>query len=100
VTAIPLLAREAGREYEASVQIRRKNTLEIALGSHSSGRFIPGKIWVSGDTPLPPPFECLDWRGFCKKCLQNLDANNLEVKILTTQELGPLSRYLSIPPQP
>jgi hypothetical protein len=44
--------------------------------------------WVWGIPPLPPTSETLDWRGFCKNGLQNLErlgvrCQNLDFKELT-----------------
>jgi hypothetical protein len=36
-------------------------------------RFHLGKFWRFGGIPSPHPSEWLDWRGVCKKCLQNLE---------------------------
>jgi len=35
------------------------------------------KIRAFRGYPPPPPSECLDWRGVCKKCLQNLDVKEV-----------------------
>ncbi len=51
--------------------------------------FVLGKSWFDGASPLPPPSESLDWRGFCKNGPQNLEGKelrgqNLENKGLTS----------------
>src|SRR5580704_7383691 len=39
--------------------------------------------------PPPPPSECLDWRGVCKKCLQNLDVKELRGQNLDNKGVRP-----------
>src|SRR5271166_1993819 len=39
--------------------------------------------------PSPHPSECLDWRGICKKCLQNLDVKEVGGQNLDNKELKP-----------
>jgi len=40
--------------------------------------------WVS---PLPHPCESLDWRGLCKKCLQNPERLGVRGQNLENKEL-------------
>ncbi len=47
-----------------------------------------------GYPPPPTPLNALTGAGFAKSVCKILMSKNLEVKILTTQELGPLSRYI------
>ena len=56
------------------------------------GEFWRDSFWEngggSGYPPPPPPLESLDWRGFCKNGLQNLErvgvrGQNLESKRVT-----------------
>ncbi len=46
------------------------------------------EIWKSEGTPPPPhPYERHDWRGFCKKCLQNLDDKRVRGQNLENKRL-------------
>src|SRR5271166_2687559 len=58
---------------------------------------------LAGVPPLPPPSERLDWRGFCKKCLQNLEGvgvrgQNLDNKgvMVSSESLMPTASALNM----
>src|ERR1700733_4810383 len=59
-----------------------KRNRKIFPGRMLYGAFWPDSFWEngggSGYPPPPPPLESLDWRGFCKNGLQNLE--RLEVR--------------------
>ena len=44
---------------------------------------------MAGIPPPPATSERLDWRGVCKKCLQNLDSKELAGQNLDNKELRP-----------
>jgi hypothetical protein len=63
--------------------------------------FRSGKSKATGVYPLPPPPpNASTGAGFAKMLCKILMAKNLEVKILTTKDLGPLPRFLYAPPPP
>jgi len=43
---------------------------------------------VPGVSPLPPPSECLDWRGVYKNGLQNLERLGVRGQNLDYKELA------------
>jgi hypothetical protein len=48
------------------------------------------------DTPPPPhPWERLDWRGFYKKCLQNLESKRVKGQNLENKGVAASSETLS-----
>src|SRR5580698_1599451 len=62
---------------------------------------MPGNPGFSRYTPLPPhPLNALTGAGSAKSVCKILMSKSLEVKILTTRELDPLPRHLSVPPPP
>jgi hypothetical protein len=45
-------------------------------------------LWFMGYPPLPPPSECLDWRGVRKNGLQNLERLGVRGQNIDYKELA------------
>ena len=54
--------------------------------------FKAGSSLVVPPPPYPLAFETRGWRGVYKLCLQNLEPQGLEVKILKTKDLAMAAR--------
>ena len=87
-SAVLLLSR-AVRDSTVEMPAQKNSSKLAEIGCESWFYF--GNYGVELGTPLPPPSERLDWRGFRKKCLQNLDPQGFRGQNLDNKQLAGFS---------
>src|SRR5271167_3798949 len=74
--------------------LQRCGKLQARAGRKNCGGSVEGEggtgkvYWLGSLPPLPLPSESRDWRGVCKRCLQNLEPQGVRGQNLENKALG------------